>query len=198
MVGLYFLSHTNLESGLGFSHQMRERYMFYMPLSQGGGITVLAICAFIGHRKIEKTEMLKNRLAQTVKNLIENKDVDTFLFGSRSEFDDLCYEVVTELRKIYPHIKRVEVRSLNEHLPKMYLDITLQYFEESFFPEQAHNAGYRSYIKRNQAMIEKCDVLVTYCKMDYIPPTRTNSGTILAVQYAQKKKKRIINLFELL
>lgn len=196
MVGLYFLSHTNLESGLGFSHQMRERYMFYMPLSQGGGITVLAICAFIGHRKIEKTETLINRLAQTVKSLIVDEGVDTFLFGSRSAFDELSYEIVTELRKTYPHIKRVEVRSSNEHLPQMYLDITLKYYEDSYFPEQARNAGYRSYIKRNQAMIDKCDVLVVYCDMGYTPPTRTRSGTIIAVQYAERKKKRIINLLQ--
>lgn len=196
MVGLYFLSHTNLESGLGFSHQMRERYMFYMPLSQGGGITVLAICAFIGHRKIEKTEMLKNRLAQTVKNLIENEGVDTFLFGSRSAFDDICYDIVTRLKEVYTHIRRVYVRAEYECISQDYHDYLLTLYEETYYADQARGAGYRSYIKRNQAMIDKCDVLVVYCDMSYTPPTRTKSGTILAFQYAQKKQKRIINLFE--
>ena len=151
-------------------------------------------CAFIGHRRIEKTEALKRKLTDVVITLID-EGADTFLFGSRSRFNELCYDIVTELQQTYPHIRRVEVRSLNEHLPQMYIDITLKYYEETIFPERVHNAGYRAYIKRNQAMIDMCDVLVVYCDMNYKPPTKTNSGTILAVEYARKKNKRIINLF---
>lgn len=40
-------------------------------------------------------------------SLIETKGVNTFLFGSRSEFDDICHEVVTELREHYPGIERI-------------------------------------------------------------------------------------------
>lgn len=157
----------------------------------------MATCAFIGHRKIEKTETLIRRLAQTVNSLI-NEGVDTFLFGSRSAFDDLSYEIVTELKEIYTHILRVFVRAEFEYIGQDYHDYLLTFYEETYFAEQAHNAGYRSYVKRNQAMIDKCDVLVTYCDSTYTPTTRTKSGTIMAMEYAQKKQKRIINLFELL
>ena len=152
-------------------------------------------CAFIGHRKIEKAEALKQRLNNTVIALID-EGVDTFLFGSRSQFDSMCYEVVTELQKTYPHIRRVEVRSSNEYLPQMYIDITLKYYEETIFPKSVSGAGYRAYIKRNQAMIDMCDILVVYCDMDYKPQAKTRSGTILAFEYAKKKDKRIINLFD--
>ena len=152
-------------------------------------------CAFIGHRDIEETEALKRKLTDTVTALID-EGADTFLFGSKSTFDDMCYEVVTGLQRTYPQIKRVEVRSSNEYLPQMYIDLILEHYEETIFPESVHNAGYRAYIKRNRAMIDMCDVLVVYCDMNYKPPERTRSGTVLAVEYAQKKNKRIINLYE--
>ena len=57
------------------------------------------VCCFIGHRKIEKSVELTRRVRDVICNLIENKRVATFLFGSRSEFDDLCYSIVTKLQK---------------------------------------------------------------------------------------------------
>ena len=60
------------------------------------------VCCFIGHRKIEKSIELKQRVEETIKDLIENKGMNIFLFGSRSEFDDLCHSIVTELQKNNP------------------------------------------------------------------------------------------------
>ena len=48
------------------------------------------IATFIGHRKIQNCERLTEQIKRTVLNLIDEKQVDTFLFGSRSAFDDLC------------------------------------------------------------------------------------------------------------
>ena len=156
------------------------------------------ICAFIGHRKVEKTETLKLRLAIIVKNLIIYEGVDTFLFGSKSAFNDLCYDIVTEFKEVFADIRRVYVRSEYEYIDKLYTDYLLTFYEDTYFAEQARNAGYRSYIKRNQEMIDKSDIVVAYCDMCYKPTTRTNSGTKIAMQYAQKKQKRIINVFDLL
>ena len=156
--------------------------------------------AFIGHRKVENTEALKLKLTYLVTALIVKENADTFLFGSNSKFDDLSYETVTKLKEIYPQIRRVYVRASDEYLSHMCIEATLKYYEETFFPESVHNAGYRSYIKRNQAMIDMCDILVTYFNKDYTPYGKSrisrNSGTSLAVEYAEKKEKRIINLYE--
>ena len=56
-------------------------------------------CSFIGHRKIDESEELKQRLINVIEDLIVNHNVFTFLFGSRSEFNDLCHEIVTNLKK---------------------------------------------------------------------------------------------------
>ena len=68
-------------------------------------------CCFLGHREICTTEDLTARLRQTIEELIVQKDVDTFLFGSKSAFNSLCYRLVTEIKHKFPHIKRVYIRA---------------------------------------------------------------------------------------
>ena len=53
-------------------------------------------CSFFGHRKIDITEELKQKVEEVIKDLIVNHNVQIFLFGSRSNFDDLCFEIVSE------------------------------------------------------------------------------------------------------
>ena len=62
---------------------------------------------FIGHRKINDTPELWKRLDNIVNGLIENGTVN-FLFGDRSEFNDLCFEIVGINKKIHPEIKRIK------------------------------------------------------------------------------------------
>ena len=165
----------------------------------------LRSCCFFGHRKIDKTPELKNNLYEIIENLIVNENIDTFLFGSKSEFDDLCHKVATELREKYPHIKRVYVRAAFQHIPDWYEDSLLNHYEETYFPEHMEKAGKASYVERNQEMINKSDFCVVYYDENYLPPRRKNSrrdltdyqpksGTAVAYDYAVKKKKKIINL----
>ena len=49
----------------------------------------MCACCFFGHRKIEQTPELIERLTKAVEFLITEKGVNVFYFGSKSEFDDL-------------------------------------------------------------------------------------------------------------
>ena len=163
-------------------------------------------CCFFGHRKIDETEELKNNLRGIIENLIVNEKVDTFFFGSKSQFDDLCHKIVTELKEKYPHLKRIYVRSAFQHIPDWYEDSLLQHYEDTYFPEHMEKAGKASYVERNQEMINKSDFCIVYYDENYAPPKRKNSrrdltdyqprsGTKIAYDYAVKKKKIIINCF---
>ena len=55
-------------------------------------------CCFIGHRKINETEELRLKIFNTLEKLINENSVDTFFFGSKSRFNDLCYEIVSKLK----------------------------------------------------------------------------------------------------
>ena len=64
------------------------------------------IVCFIGHRTVNDAEQVKIKSTDAISSLIAD-GADAFLFGSRSEFDSLCWEAVTALKEKYPHIKRV-------------------------------------------------------------------------------------------
>lgn len=162
-------------------------------------------CCFFGHRKIEERENLKKRLYEIIENLIVNENTDTFLFGSKSEFDALCCEVVTHLKEKYKHIKRVYVRAEYPRISEEYKKYILKSYEETYFPQKAINAGKAVYVERNCEMIDKSDICIVYYKDGYAPPRRKNrkrdlidyqpkSRTGIAYQYAVRKKRKIINV----
>ena len=153
------------------------------------------IVAFIGHRYTDITPQLKTRLLETIESLIVNEKADTFLFGSKSEFNDICYETVTLLKNKYPHIKRIYVRGEYEYIHDDYRNYLLTLYEDTFYPAEVHNAGYRAYVKRNKVMIDMCDKLVVYYNERYRLKNRA-SGTEISVEYAAKKKKPICNIFK--
>lgn len=152
------------------------------------------IVAIVGHRKIEKTKESEEVTEKAIIGLIEN-GADTFLFGSRGQFDELCYGIVTKLKERY-ELKKVYVRAAFQFINEQYKNYLLSLYEETVFPPSVVSAGRISYIKRNEAMIDICDVLLTFYDKDYLPKTKekSNSGTAIAFKYALGKNKRILNL----
>lgn len=133
----------------------------------------MRVC-FIGHRNIEKTDELISLLRDTIVTLID-KGVTTFLFGSKSEFDNLSWKIVTELKKNYPLIKRVYVRAAYQFIDKSYEEYILQSYEETYFPPKLENAGRFSYVERNYEMIDNSTYCVFYYNEDYMPPLMLNT-----------------------
>lgn len=151
------------------------------------------ICCFIGHRTINETEELKERLCEIIEKLIVDENVDTFLFGSKSRFNSLCHELVTEIKEKYPHIKRTYVRAEYLNIDDSYKNYLLQHYEDTYYPEKIIGAGKAVYVERNCEMIDKSHFCIVYYDEQNAPTTR-KSGTKIAVDYAVKQGKRIINL----
>ena len=149
------------------------------------------ICCFIGHREINVTDELKEKLRVVIEHLITDESIDTFLFGSKSHFDDLCYDIVTEIKKKYPHIKRIFVRAEYPYIDESYVAYLLKSYEDTYFPKSVLGAGKASYVKRNCEMIDNSRFCIVYYKEDYTPKSR-KSETKIALAYAEKKKKNII------
>ncbi len=180
------------------------------------------IVCFIGHRSIDNAEQIKSQLKEIVANLIVN-GANTFLFGSRSDFDNLCWGVVAELQLQYPNLRKIKYNAPHEvaftskedraryeqlyfkfaHKEAHYMD-----YEEVIDCEQSLFANKNAYIMRNQEMIDRSDVCVFYYDKDYLPPKRKQSqreycayqpksGTAIAFAYAIRKKKQIVNLFSI-
>lgn len=179
----------------------------------------MVIC-FIGHRTIENAEQVKTKLLDILSTLIAN-GADTFLFGSKSEFDSLCWEVVTQLQTQHPNIKRISYNTAHEtaftskkerqHYEQLCSrfagdEVHFKDYESAVNSQKSQNATKNTYIMRNQDMIDNCDVCVFYYDKDYLPPRRKlsqkhvldyqpQSGTALSYTYATRKKKMVLNLF---
>ena len=178
-------------------------------------------CCFIGHRKIEMNNELFQNLRDSIENLIINCNVINFLFGSRSEFNELCHIIVSDLKKNYSNIKRIMYTCTNEScilkdkkfkFEKIFFEISKQNinlleFEEEFEYKNKYTAGKASYIERNKEMIDNSDYCIFYFKEGYIPKhkanrtcnvlkNKLNSGTKIAYEYAIKKQKEIINFYK--
>lgn len=163
------------------------------------------IATFIGHRKIQNSELLTEQIKQTVLNLIDKKQVDTFLFGSRSAFDDLCLKTVTEIKKLRPHIKRIYVRAAYPYIDTTYEAYLLKFYDATYIPDKIENAGKAAYVERNEYMIDTADICIFYYNENYLPPLKPatrkrifsyqpKSGTKIAYDYAMQQKKTIIKL----
>ena len=178
-------------------------------------------CSFFGHRNIQITQNLKTELYNLIKMLIEKNNVTTFLFGSRSNFIDLCHQIVTQLKANYPNIKRIAYPCQHE---MCILERDKPLWEDTFFKvfkkqiefntyeqevefKEKYISGKAGYLKRNQAIINASDYCIFYYDKNYLPPKRKasksavntyqpQSGTAIAYNYAIKTQKTTINVFK--
>lgn len=161
--------------------------MFYT----GDNMNKETTCCFIGHRDTEEMKELNVKLFTVIQNLIVYEKVDRFLFGSRSKFNNICYKAVTAAKIKYPHIKRVYVRAEYPHIGKDYKNYILVDYEDTYFPDGALHSGKAAYIERNRNMIDESRFCVFYYRVN--TPGAYKSGTELALAYARKQGRTIIN-----
>ena len=170
-------------------YNVRNEYMVYLNIEVN--FMCENTCCFIGHRTINETEELKSKLCKIIEKLIVENSVDTFLFGSKSRFNDLCYEIVTEIKEKHPHIKRIYVRAEYLDIDESYKNYLLESYEDTYYPEKIIGAGKVSYVKRNYEMINKSHFCIVYYDEQNAPTTR-KSGTQIALDYAIKQNNKII------
>ena len=164
-------------------------------------------CSFFGYRDTPQTEELKEKVSEMVERLIVEEGVDTFLFGSRSKFDELCHMVVTELKDKYPYIQRIaylckheagcwagagaeEQRRIKELTGR---DVYVREFEDIKKSDRVNSARRATYVERNQWMIDASAVVVINFNKQYLL-NKIISGTKYAYQYALKINKIIFSL----
>lgn len=178
-------------------------------------------CSFFGHWNVKLTDEQYSELVDLIKELIINEEVDTFLFGSKSNFDSICHTIESDLKKRYSHICRVGytcssgtciLETEKEYWERLYVNlgyknIEIKGFEKECDFKQKYTSGRASYVERNYAMINDSDYCIFYCDNSYLPEMRkysknisfyreANSGTKLAYEYAKRKNKTIFNIFK--
>ncbi len=150
-------------------------------------------CCFIGHRTIQESDQLKLQLYAITEKLITDQKVDSFLFGSKSRFNDLYHEIVTKIKEKHPHIKRIYVRAEYPHISDRYKAYLLEDYEETYYPQKIIGSGRAAYVERNCEMIDHSRFCVIYYNEHTASKTR-KSGTKIALDFAVKRGKEIIKL----
>ena len=148
-------------------------------------------CCFFGHRKINESEELKSKLIEIIEKLIIENKVDTFLFGSKSQFNSLCQEIVSEIKEKHPHIKRIYVRAEYPYISEQYKEYLLKHYDNTYYPEKILNSGKAAYVERNCEMIDRSRYCIFYYNEKSVLST-LKSGTKIALDYAKKHNKNII------
>lgn len=169
-------------------------------------------CSFFGHRNLILSEQEKEKLKGILIDLIINKNVSTFLFGSRSNFNELCFSLLYNLKQTYPYLCLIAYDCAHEdsitiedkiRYEKIVNIENIKYYDKKIKLKSVLSAGRLAYVVRNQEMIDDSDYCCFHFKEDFIPPktrqgkrcvlyTQPKSGTKLALDYAKKKGKEII------
>ena len=146
--------------------------------------------SFFGHRYIEQSALIEERLDALLHDLITQQEYVEFLIGRDGEFDLLASSVIkrcikkygrgnTSLVLVLPYM-RAEYRN-NE---KSYLD----YYDEVEICEESAKAHYKSAIQvRNRNMVDRSDLVV--CCIQH-----KSGGAYKTVQYAQRLGKRVVEV----
>lgn len=148
--------------------------------------------SFFGHRMMDNTLEIENRLEQLIRTLLSEHEYVEFLVGRDGEFDQLVSSTIRRCKR--------ECRSNNSaHIWVMpYVTAEYRDNEESFRDyydeievcETAAVGHYKNaHQTRNRAMVDRSD-LVVFCIQ------HASGGAWQTMKYAKKQGKPCINLNE--
>lgn len=160
-------------------------------LDSGGNMNN-KICSFFGHKEITITEDLKNRIRGILDQMIKNENFTVFYFGGFGMFDDLCWQIITELKDKYMHIKRVFclVDPRHQRISKRPKCLKVEDYEEFIYLDLEFDWWYTRIYYRNCEIVNQSDFIVFYAN------DVASSGAYKIYQYAKKNRKNLINLAE--
>ncbi len=146
------------------------------------------VCSCFGHLTVDITDELRARTSKEIDKMIAD-GVCIFLFGGRSDFDDLVYDIVSEKKAQDKQleIKRIFCFPLENQLRKPPHWFQRKEYEGYDCPAKDFDWWYTAIYYRNCAMIDKSDLILFYAE------ERENSGAYKAYKYAVKTHKRSIN-----
>ena len=144
-------------------------------------------CVFFGHRWLAFKVEERNLLKKTIIDLIEKENVEDFVFGGYGDFDSIAFEVVSEIKKDYPKIRRILALA---YIPRYQADMDrLNLIYEHVYLPEGTEVGPQKYAitRRNRALAKECDYMICYVLSN-------SGGSYSAMHTAQVNNKKVINL----
>lgn len=144
------------------------------------------IITFFGHSNCLFNDDIKKQLKNILLDEIIKNPTSKFYLGGYGDFDGLCLRTLRELKHDFPSI---EILFITPYLDKNYskLELAKHYYDDVIFPPIESVPRKFAILKRNEWMVEQADLVIVYVKYSW-------GGAAKALEYAKRKKKRIINI----
>ena len=144
------------------------------------------IITFCGHSDFLFSDDVKQQLKNILVSKIRKNPTCKFYLGGYGDFDSLCLRTLRELKKEFQDI---ELIFITPYLDKNYskLEFAKYHYDDVIFPplESVHRKF--AILKRNEWMVEEADLVIAYVMYSW-------GGAAKTLEYANRKKKQIINL----
>ena len=141
---------------------------------------------FCGHSNCLFSDEEKGKLKQNLIKEITKNPTCKFYLGGYGDFDSLCLRTLRELRKEFQDI---ELIFITPYIDKNYskLEFAKYHYDDVIFPPIENVPRKFAVLKRNEWMVEEADLVIAYVKYSWGGATKT-------LEYAKRKKKRIVNI----
>ena len=144
------------------------------------------IITFCGHSNFSFSDATKDELKNLLLEKIRKNPTCKFYLGGYGDFDGLCLRTLKDLKADFPEI---ELIFITPYLDKNYskLEFAKYNYDDVIFPPIESVPRKFAILKRNEWMVEQADLVIAYVKYSW-------GGAAKALEYAKRKKKRIINI----
>ena len=149
------------------------------------------IVTFLGHRSLYSVAGLSDIIEKTICENIKFNDKIVFYCGGYGDFDNLCAKICRSIKRTYSNCEIVFITPyLNKSQQKKMNNYLIDKIYDSIIYPQLENVPPKFAIsRRNEWMVDQSDLIIAYVE-------HTFGGAYKSLCYAQRKKKRIINLAE--
>ena len=144
------------------------------------------IITFFGHSNCLFNDDIKKQLKNILLDEIIKNPTCKFYLGGYGDFDGLCLRALRELKHDFPTI---EILFITPYLDKNYskLELAKYYYDDVIFPPIESVPRKFAILKRNEWMVNEAGLVIAYVMYSW-------GGAAKALEYAKRKKKRIINI----
>lgn len=151
------------------------------------------IVTFCGHRNISNREAVKDKLSLEILRLFTDAQHGgtplTFYCGGYGDFDLLAAEDVEQTRKEFPAV-RCEKIFVTPYITPSYSERNARMkalYDDVLYPPLETTPYRLAIVKRNEWMVSQSDLVIAYVLYSW-------GGAARTLEYAEKKKKQVINI----
>jgi uncharacterized phage-like protein YoqJ len=143
-----------------------------------------ACCGF-GHRNV--FENISSKLDNAVEEAIA-QGCEIFYTGAMGDFDSLFSSAVRSAKKVYPHIKLIDVKPYFTNDINTDKDYYAALYDDIIIPDELAGIHPKAAIKaRNRWIIDSSDIVLIYT-------VRNFGGAYEAKRFAERNGKRLIKI----